>query len=1125
MAGSTQYFGLGFFDFGDALGTDFAGQVEIDRFVFIDKQLYGLMSIFGNGVISGWTVAAEESFTISISEGFGNINFIAGRTTFPFTIEDIQPNSINYVFAKVKNRTTFAEDVDFIISTSRNLNDPNFLLLAEVTTGPSSITNVDNSIRQEIGFLELIKAAIRLHKHRGGSLNPSKIDLSSEVKGQLPSFRIADFDAEKITTGTFDLTRMPVLNHSDLTNVGLLTHPQLDTFVKTLEVSNKEIFGEIGTANLLQLILAMKLIHDDPDSAFYISDRTFDENMINEIAVIPGITPNTYIDFDNTTAEVNLEQHYIKGVPPATGTSFFVTYNTGLAWRQSYSLDNVIVVGDTVTLAFNDDDESNIVTIEGFESATSPGQSLAGGSGGQTLFTKETLIISDNADITASSSSTNVIEGFYSGEFTHRQSFRNRYTKEFTEGQDWSTYDSFVVNVKCLDSIHGSVKMYLEDSNGEQSTEFIILDQDEITENSDPQQNNFEMRVIDLATVLFRNDVKKIVFFTDDLENPFSFFVDFINIQRAVLLPESGKIILRYSSAVRLIFSTLSWTSIEPTGTDIKVRARSADGTAFLTRADWTPFLISGDVVNLEGTDIEVEITLLPDDDRITSPVLQSFRILLLTEAEVDGFAIDSSTEFARGTSENVTLNSSPTSIELQSPVYVDSYYFCLGNTMNQIHEETTDSGSTFAQGELAIFGTNTPVSPNQVFKTIEDGKNRVSLSRLFGPRSVRRKDKRTFVIADTYNDRVLEFDEEQNLLAGIGSINYEHGSKTFPISACVDTRTGILYIVWSRRISFKTVNVSKITLQTSTEKIQLIRDFDKINGLTTSELESVNSEGQIMAVHLSSQNAGLAETYPSNSTFLFVSGDALTSGTSTDSVFYSAVATALGIPVFIGKFAYIDGIFSPTWADKTDDDGFIISNGTVAIKEYEFESSLDETISRTTTVSNIIETDKNNNLIFGSNIMEFSPFIPGRAEKIDDNTLLIGGLRPGGIEGTPTTDAPFNFRVVSGSDDNKTTQKQVLENLFFGGSTPYVGAVVVFDRRSNATTFEYVSAEGVLVSDVDIDPNTGEYVVAESSFQKSGRIIKLDTAGNISFSYGEGLYSLINDIFVQVDSSIVIST
>lgn len=1124
MASKTRYFGLGFFDFGDPLNSDWAAQVEIDRFIFLDKEIFGLMSIMGNGVVDGWKVETETSFSVSISEGFGNINFIAGRTTFPISITDLPPNSTNYVFAKAKLYTTFAEEVDFVLFPTKDISDPNFLLLAEVTTGPSSITSIDNDIRQEIQFIEIIKAAIKQHKHRGGALNPSKIDLTSDVQGQLPSFHIAPFDAEKVSTGTFDLARLPLLDHQELTNIGLLTHGQLDSFVKTLINTNKEIFGEIGGANLLQLILAMKLIYDDPKSAFYLAGVGIDHGMINELSFIPGITSSSYIDFENTTAEINTEQHYIKGVPPKTGTSFYVTYNSGLAWKSAYSTDNLIIVGNTITLAFDDNQETNILTIEGFESATAPGQSLTGQDSGITLFKKETVLISDNADIKSEASSTNVMEGFYSGKFTSRQSFRTQYVKEFTSPQDWSTYDSFVVNVKCLNSIHGSVRVYLEDAAGNKSVDYIILSQDEITSNSDTNQNDFELRVIDLSNVSFRNKIKRVVFFTDDLENPFSFFIDFINIQRAILLPEQGQLKLRFSSNVRVIFSSLNWTSVEPSGTSIQVRARASDGTAFLPRADFTPFLVNSSLINLEGTDLEIEVTFHPDSNRIYAPILLSMKILILTESDIDGFVIDDPNEFEKGVSDNISISTSPTELSLSTPIYVDSYYFALSNTINQIKQKKNNNGSYYVQGELGIFGSNTPIAPNQILKNIENGETKATTARLFEPRSVRRTQKRTFIIADTYNDRVLEMDENQNLITGVGSINYQSDS-IYPLAASFDVRTNILYIVWSKPVPFKTVNVSKIIVQSSNQKIQLIRDFDKIKGLTTDELTSIDPDGQIMPIHLSPQNAGILQHMPSNRSFALVSSDVMTSPIETDSVFYRAITTSLGIPVFIGNFAYIDGIFSPTWAEKTESDSFIVTNATIAIKDYLFPTDIEEIITKNSNVSSIIEIDKNNNVVFGSNAIEFSPFIPGRAERIDTNTLLLGGLKSGSQPGVPTQDAPLDFRTIHGSTENKDKQKKALQTIFFGGTKPYVGAVTVLDTRSNASLFEYTSPEGLLVSDVDVDINTGEYVVAESSIQKSGRIIKLDSVGNIVFSFGEGLYSLINDITVQIDGSIVIST
>ena len=1128
---------MGFFDFGDPLGTDFAGQIEIDRFIFLDKQIYGLMSIFGNGVITGWTVAAEKAFTISITEGTGNINFTAARTNFPKSIANLPANSLRYVYAKIANRTRFSEDLDFILSTTPNLVDPNFLLLAEVETGVASIERVDNSVRQQIRFIELIRAAIRLHHHRGGSLNPSKIDLSSEVKGQLPSFRIADFDAEKITTGTFDLSRLPLIDHQDLQNVGLLTHPQLDSFVKTIESSNTEIFGEIGTANLLQLILAMKFVYDDPDSAFYMDDRWLDQYFIDEFAVIPGITPNSFIDFDNSTATINLDQHYIRGVAPTTGTSFYVNWDTSLAWQSAYSSENLIVSGNSITLAFNEDDESNIISVEGFEDATAKDQDLSGGD--LNLFQKQTVVLSDNAAILAKDSETTKVEGFYSGEFTAQQSFRLQYVKEFTSPQDWSTYDSFILYVKSTDLVHGPVKLYFEDSSGNRSIDYDILDTstlaNPVTTNnpSDPSANDFEQRVIDLANIPFRDDVKKFVIYTDDLENQFSFYVDYIHLQRRILLPDDGTLKLRYASGSKVIFSTIEWGAIELAGTEITVRARSADSTSLLARANYTPSLTNGDLVNLEGTDLEIEIKFFPDTDRINAPVLNWLRVLVLSEAEIDGVVINTQDEFSRGEGQNISIETDH--LELDTPIYVDSYYFALSNLINQVHENTSGASAFTKPDDVALFGTTSPVAPNTIFAAVEDNQSSVT-ARFFEPRSVRRMDGRTFVIADTYNDRILEYDEDGDLLAGFGSINYTHSSKTFPIAASYDTRTGILYVVWSRKVLFTTVDVSLITIEAQGEQVQLIRDFDKIKGMTTSELET-SDEGQIMPIHLSSQNAGLVQQFPANDTKIFFSDNVLNAGIDKDSEFYKRAVNAIGqLSCFVGKFAYIDGIFTPTWADKTDSDTYMVANGKIAVKEWDFPAESFTGSSETlqlvgsggvAAVSSIVEVDANNQLIFGTNVMDFSPFVPGRAEKIDDYTLLLGGLRPGGSLGTSLSSGnEFNFRTIGGAPEVRLNQKTTLNEMFFTkAGTPFVGAVSIFDTRSNSTSFEYLSAEGIVISDVDTDAVSGTYVVAESSFDKSGRIIKLDSSGNIVFSFGEGVYSVINSIAVQVDGSIVIST
>lgn len=1124
MPSETLHFGLGFFDFGNNLRSDFSQKVEIDRWVLVDKQLYGLLRTIGNGVLEGWKVTAQNNLSVSISQGSGNINFTAARTNFSETIVNIPANTVSYVFVKIKERTTFTEDVEFVLSPAKNLNDPRFLILAEVTTGQSSVESVDNTIRQEIGFIELIKSAIQLHRHRGGPTNPSKIDLSSEVKGQLPPGRIADFDAEKITSGTLDLARMPLIDHQELDNVGLLTHAGLDTFVKTLEYSNKELFGEVANSVLLQLIISLKYIYDAPNSALYSSTRTIDENMSNELVVIPGISPDNYIDFDHSTAIIDTANKVVNGVAPLTGTSFYVTYDTDLAWKSAHSLENISVNDDRAFLAFDNSATRNVLTIEGFESATETGQDLS--ADGLELFRHETVILSNNAGVTATSTSTNVTQGFYAGEFRNQQAFRSQYVKEYSSPQDWSTYDSFVLHIKCLDAIHGPVKLYFIDDNNNKSIDYVLLDQNEITDNSTDGSNGFELRVVDLTEIVFRNKIKKIVIFTDDLTNPFKFFIDYINIQRAVQLPEQGLLKLRYSTRSQVVFSSIQWNSTELSGSQIKVRARSASGTVFLTRSDFTDYLGNSDLINLQGSDIEIEVYFYPDPDRIVSPILNSLKILVLSEAEVDGFKIDEQSEFERGSSENITIADDPSSISITSPIRVDSYYFTIGNGVNQISKETDANNNEFGHGELLVLGTNTPIAPNSVFKTIEDGLNKISQARLFEPRSVRRQPGRTFIVADTFNDRVLEMDESGNLLSGFGSINYEHTEKLFPIAAAIDSRTSILYIVWSKKVTFSNINVSKMTVQSTTGRISLVRDFDKIDGLTTDQLVGLDRTSQITPIHLSDQNAASIDSLGAK-LFISISNDAFSSGLDLDSVFYKSLTTALGIPLFIGNFIYMDGIFCPTFADTNMNSGYMVANAKVAIKDFKFPTGVTEKISQTSNVSSIIEIDKNNEIVFGYDNILFSPFVPGRAEKLDESQILIAGFRgtlPSGDTETPSENQ-ITFRSITGDKASRETQKNKLNKVFFPEASPFTGVVAVYDTKSKSTTFEYDSPEGLLAADVDIDPDDATYVVAETSFLTSGRVVKIDAAGNTAFSLSDGVYGIINDIEVQNDGSFVIST
>jgi len=1119
MASFTRYYNLGYFDFGEELGTNYAVQVEKDRWVLLDKLLLGLMTSIGsNGIIEGWKIqtSQENKLAIQVDSGRGHINNYSAYTEFPIELV-LDPNNIFYIYAIRTDVTAIDEDANFI-SSIFPINNDDHLLIGIVTTGAVSVETIDISVRQEIQLIEQIKEKIRQHRHRGGTLHPSKIDLQTDVKGQLPSFRIEDFDASKITTGTVDLVRLPLISHNLLQNIGQLTHPQLESFIKTLEVSNKELFGEISTSNMLQQHILMKYLYDDPDSPFYMANGPSDKDYLNEFTIIPGISPESFLDRENTTAIIDTELREIRGVPPVQGSTYFITYDTDLAWNSAYLMTNVSALNDTVALV-RDTSVTGEFVIENFENSTGDNELLSDG----TIFTKEIINLNpDGAQIVSESNELNVAEGAFSALVTNTQAFRLQFVKQYETAQDWSNYDSFLIDVKTEKSPHGPVSLYFVNSNGDESPHFVLLESNELTSNND--NRGFETRIIDISSLSFSNDIKKIVIYVDDLTNPFKFFIDSLVLQRAILLPEEGKLVIRYSSSVPVVFSVLDWIATEPTGTSLRVRARAANGTVLLSRSSYTPFLNSGERIDLNGTDLEIEIIFLSDPDKIYAPTLSRMRITILSTADVEGFTIDETTELTRGSTENtqiVPAADGKADVSLQTPIYVGSHYFALGKTIQQNFYGESDSNNPHNISEIALFGKNTPISPNYIMERIsKDGPNiTVQSSSFFDPKNVVRLTNRNFLIADTFNDRILEMNANAQIVNGFGSINYTF-EKLFPIASCIDLRSGILYVVWSRSIPFKVVNVNRLTIRTATTEIPLRDNYDKPFGYTKAELQNLNIEGQIMAIHLMDQNFALVKNITEDA-YLSVGNDIIEGGIDATSVYYRSIKT-IGIPCFLGNFAYKIGINAPTYVNKTLDNGYTIANATYAVKEFQVPDGVSETLTRTHGFTDIIELDENGDSIWGSptNWVKFSPFVPGRAQQIDQNTLVLAGIKPTGEQEIENPE-DLTFTSLSGDETIRNAQKAVLKSIF-ENMNGTAGVIIEY----NTTGWAYIvgpynSAENVLISDADIDQN-GYLTVAESSFDKFGRIIAVDNFGNVNSSWGENLLGQVNGLSISQNTKTI---
>ena len=70
---------------------------EEDRFITIDRQLFGMFEVLGNGVISGWDVTAGDGLSIVKSSGSGIIDYNFVETETVTNIYELNPNAEYFV--------------------------------------------------------------------------------------------------------------------------------------------------------------------------------------------------------------------------------------------------------------------------------------------------------------------------------------------------------------------------------------------------------------------------------------------------------------------------------------------------------------------------------------------------------------------------------------------------------------------------------------------------------------------------------------------------------------------------------------------------------------------------------------------------------------------------------------------------------------------------------------------------------------------------------------------------------------------------------------------------------------------------------------------------------------------
>ena len=1029
MAGFTPYFGIAFFDVDNNLADLNNVQREMERFVIIDKQLYGLYSVFGNGVIDGWVVSTPETqdatnISVDIGAGSGIINFFASETLYQDSVDSLPPNRTQYILARNTGLTGLDRGVQFIKSNLSTV--ANAILLAKVTTGNGGIVSIDNTVRTEIGFKSLIQSLVNSHHHRG---SPTKIDLVNETQNQLPGSKIGQLPAELVTTGQFDSARLPAIDHNTLSNRGLFNHASLDTMSRKLSGTVDQLFGSIHTINRLKDLIFMKT-----------QFSTYDKDWVNTFCLLPGITPDAFIDFSASDANINTGSHCISGLTAPTGQNINVIWNDPISFNTYYSISNAVVGSPGVTIARSDQITQ---LIEGFQAA-SDGTVLSS-------FVASVQQINSDTEVIATTA-THTNDDTYAGQFHMEQNVRVIFTKTLNVTQDWSAFTNILISVKCSNITHGPVYFYFVDASGVQSSVYQLLTANEVTTNVDSTMNNFEVRSFSISPFT-RTAVSKFVIYADDVNNDTDFYIDDIRLSRSQQYYTQGSIRLRYASTDSVVFNSLTFTSTLPTGTAVKARMRVADNSTDLNNALFTSYVPSSAGFNIRGKQAEIEVLLLSNTSQTLAPTLTTLELSFTANSTNNGITVQSNTNFNKGTLSNLTVTGTSTAnVKITSPITLGDISFLNNSVVNEINSSKVPV--------FAINGSTLPPSEVQAFASLGS----ISSTGLLSPRSAVRTADRRWIVCDTLNNRILIFKSDGSLVAGYCGQDQDADILTdeaVGLTVTYNPNTGVLWLGFSKSLTIPVANFAKISLVIGSQLIVL---SDEIAGAS-------NVTGRVVGIKLTDNHQSLLNN--NASTIVLRYGVGLSTG-------FNDQYANRDIKVYSANFTYFSNIFNPVYAvEKNDGSGRLwICNSTKP--SGTIDSNGNTTYPPVPSVKTLYLFDPLVDTGISTKSVYFSQDFGGSIFEQNDGKLVVAGC-----------DASRNGQVVL---------------------DPFGSPSVIYRSPTNNQP-----------SDI-LQDSDGNYWLAESSStSRAGRIIKIDSFGNV-LSNISGAYTKVNNIQLLNNNNLLVS-
>ena len=302
MPGQTNKFKFPYFQAGDI----YSPTLEEIRWRTLDENLSALMRLLGNGVVDGWKCfgVLNTNQNLTVEKGKGIVSGYAAGTSEPLTIpiSNLSPG-VYRVFLSPTNTTYFDMSVSAQMSPVSVPLPPGSIELAQFSINQNGVLENLIDTRSLIGITQQIIDKVNQHVHDGSPGNPSKVDLSSHVQGILPVEHLPQIPTSKLV-GSINPALIKNFSHKYLRDIGDLTHLELDQIARDY---NKESFQYMGVINAVNIILA--IIH----RVNFESSNAILKYLANLRVIVPGVTPQNWIDTSASTATIDTANRRILG--------------------------------------------------------------------------------------------------------------------------------------------------------------------------------------------------------------------------------------------------------------------------------------------------------------------------------------------------------------------------------------------------------------------------------------------------------------------------------------------------------------------------------------------------------------------------------------------------------------------------------------------------------------------------------------------------------------------------------------------------------------------------------------------------------------------------------------------